>query len=91
MFNKNKNKNNNNIFSFLIYNLTHHRIFTSKILTDDSKLLQESNLTVKKPHRAPHHVIQEITSEGLAQDPYMVARGGVKPDRDEIWLISLVG
>jgi len=29
------------IFSFIIYNLTHRRNFTSKVWVDDSKLLQE--------------------------------------------------
>ena len=33
------------IFSLLIYNLTHRRMFTSVVWTDDSKLLQDSNLT----------------------------------------------
>jgi len=27
---------------------------------DDSKLLQESNLTARQPSRAPHHVIQAL-------------------------------
>jgi len=31
----------------LIYNLTHHRMFTSKVWTDDSRLLQESNLAAR--------------------------------------------
>jgi len=44
----------------------------------DSKLLQESNLTARQPRRAPHHVIQATTSEGLAQGPYVVARVGFK-------------
>ena len=30
-------------------------------------------------HRAPHLVIQAITSEGLAQGPYVATRGGVEP------------
>jgi len=42
----------------LTYNLTHHRIFTSKIWTNGSRLLQESNLIARQPCRAPHHVIQ---------------------------------
>ena len=46
---------------------------------DDSKLLQESNLAARQLGRAPHHVIQAIASEGLAQGPYVEARGGVKP------------
>jgi len=43
------------------------------------KLLQESDLTARQPHRAPHHVIQATTSEGLAQGPYVAARVGFKP------------
>src|SRR6218665_3640100 len=39
---------------------------------DDSRLLQEFNLTA----RQPHHVIQAITSDGLAQGPYVMARVG---------------
>jgi len=27
----------------------------------------------------PHHVIQAITSEGIAQGPYVAAKGGVEP------------
>jgi len=46
---------------------------------DDSKLLQESNLAARRPHREPHHVLQAITSEGLAQGPYVPVRGGVEP------------
>src|SRR6218665_292413 len=40
--------------------------------------LQESNLSESQPHLAPHHVIQAITSEGLAQGPYVADRGGVE-------------
>ena len=54
-------------------------MFTSEVWTDDSKLLQESNLASRPSHRAPHHVIQAITSEGLAQGPYVAARGGIEP------------
>ena len=50
-------------------------MFTSKVWTNDSKLLQESNLTARQPRREPHHVIQATTSEGLAQGPYVVASG----------------
>ena len=46
---------------------------------DDSRLLQESNLTAKQPHRAPHHVIQATTIEGLAQVPYVAARVVFEP------------
>jgi len=42
-------------------------------------LLEESYLTARQPRRAPHHVIQAITSEGLARGPYVEARGGVGP------------
>ena len=37
-------------------------------------LLQASNLATRQPRRAPHHVIQAIMSEELAQGPYVVAR-----------------
>ena len=40
------------LFSFLIYNLTHRRMFTSKVWTDDSRLLQQSNLAARQPRRA---------------------------------------
>jgi len=49
-------------------------MFTSKLWTDDSKLLQESNLTARQSRRAPHHAIQVTTSEELAQGPYVAAR-----------------
>ena len=32
-----------------------------------------------QPLRAPHHVIQATTSEGLAHGPYVVARVGFEP------------
>ena len=54
-------------------------MFTSKIWTDDSRLLQESNLTSRQPRSAPHHVIEAITSEGFAQGPYVAARAGFEP------------
>ena len=44
---------------------------------DDSKLLQESNLAARC--QSATSVIQVITSEELAQGPYVAARGGVKP------------
>ena len=53
-------------------------MFTSKVWTDDSRLLQESNLATRQPHGATS-VIQAITGEGLAQGPYVAARGGVDP------------
>jgi len=39
------------------------------VRTDDSRLLQDSNLADRQPCRTPHHVIQSTTSEGLAQGP----------------------
>src|SRR6218665_3368302 len=44
----------------------------------DSRLLQESNLAARQPQGATS-VIQAITGEGLAQGPYVAARGGVEP------------
>jgi len=44
--------------SIFLYNLTHRRMFASKVWTDDSKPLQESNLAARQPRRAPHLVIQ---------------------------------
>ena len=54
-------------------------MFTSKVRTVDRKLLQEPNLNVRQPGRAPHHVIQATTSEGLAQGPYVAARVRFEP------------
>src|SRR6218665_931905 len=68
------------IFLRLIYNLTRSRMFTSKVCTDDSRLLQESNLTAWQPCRTPRHVMQATTSGGLAQGPYVAARVGFKPE-----------
>src|SRR6218665_843474 len=45
---------------------------------NDSSLLQESNLAARQPQGATS-VIQAIAGEGLAQGPYVAARGGVKP------------
>jgi len=53
-------------------------MFTSKVRTDDSRLLQESNLAARQPRRAPHHVIQGTASEELAQGP-SVAASGLEP------------
>ena len=39
----------------------------------------ESNLTARHPHRAPHHVIQSITREGLAHGSLEAARNVVEP------------
>jgi len=54
-------------------------MFTSKVRTDDSKLLQELNLTARQPRREPHHAIQATVSGGLAQGPYVAARMGFEP------------
>jgi len=62
-----------------MYNLTYRRMFASKVWTNDSKLLQKSNLTARQPHVVPHHVIQATTSEGLAQGHDVVAIVGFKP------------
>src|SRR6218665_3491582 len=40
--------------------------------------LQESNLAARQPQGATS-VIQATTGEGLAQGPYVAARGGVEP------------
>src|SRR6218665_2503756 len=40
--------------------------------------LQESNLAARQPQDATS-VIQATTGEGLAQGPYVAARGGVEP------------
>src|SRR6218665_2269929 len=32
-----------------------------------------TNLTARQPRRAPHHVIQATTGEGLSQGPYVAA------------------
>src|SRR6218665_300689 len=53
-------------------------MFTSKVLTDDIRLLQESNLAARQRQGATS-VIQAITGEGLAQGPYVAARGGSEP------------
>jgi len=52
-------------------------MFTSKLWTDDSRLLQESNLATRQPQGATS-VIQAISGEGLAQGTYVAARGGVE-------------
>ena len=58
--------------------MTHRRMFSNKVWTDDSRLLQESNLAAWQPQGA-NSVLQAITGEGLAQGPYVAARGGVEP------------
>src|SRR6218665_1740590 len=45
---------------------------------DDSRSLQGSNLAARQPQGATS-VIQAITGEGLAQGPYLAARGRVEP------------
>ena len=57
--------------------MTRRTVFASKVWTDDSRLLQESNLAARQPQVATS-VIQTITGEGLAQGPYVAARGGVE-------------
>ena len=47
------------IFSFNIQSM-----FTSKVWTDDNRLLQESSLTERQPCRAPHQVIRGGDLEG---------------------------
>ena len=42
-------------------------------------LLHESNLAAWQPRRAPHQAIEEITSKGLAKDPYRANRVGREP------------
>ena len=42
------------------------------------RLLQESNLAARQPPGTTS-VLQAIMGEGLAQGPYVVARGGVEP------------
>jgi len=53
-------------------------MFTSKVRTDDSRLLQELNLTARQPRKTLLHIIRATTSEGLAQGPYVAARVGFK-------------
>src|SRR6218665_2847850 len=50
-------------------------MFTCKVWTDDSRLLQESNLAARQQQGATS-VIQAITGEGLAQGPCI--RGGYR-------------
>ena len=64
----------NNFCVFDISN-SHRRSMTYwHVWTDDSKLLQELNLTARQPCRAPHYVIQATVSEGLAQGLYVAWR-----------------
>jgi len=51
---------------------------------DDSRLLQELNLTAKQARRVPYHIILATTSEGLAQGPYMAARMGF--EHANLWM-----
>jgi len=46
--------------------MTYLKMFTGKVWTDDYILFQESNIHAWQPRRAPHHVIQATTSDGLA-------------------------
>jgi len=52
-------------------------MFTSKVLSI-SRLLQELNSASRQP-KGTTSVIQAITSEGLAQGPYVATRVGVEP------------
>ena len=54
-------------------------MFTIKVWTYDSRLLKESNVTVRQPRRAPHHVIQATTSERLSHGPYVAIRAKFEP------------
>jgi len=60
---------------FLIFQLSQ----TQYELHSMSKLLQESSLTVRQPHKAPHHAIQATACEVLVQGPYVAARVGIEP------------
>ena len=44
-----------------IYNLTQHRMSRSKVRTDDSRLLQESNLAVRQPQGAISQSRRHVT------------------------------
>ena len=67
-----------------MYNLTYRRMFTSKVWTDDNRLLQESNLIARQPRRAPHNLIQATTSEELAQGPDLATRVEFEPATSRI-------
>ena len=54
-------------------------MLTGNVWTDDSRLLQKSNLAARQLHSAPHHIIQATTSERLAQGSYVAARVEVEP------------
>ena len=54
-------------------------MFISKVLTDDSRLLQKSNLTARQARRALYHIVQATMSEGLPQGPYVAAKVGFEP------------
>jgi len=54
-------------------------MFTSKVFTDNSRLLRELNLTARQPRRVPFIVIQSTTSEVLAQGPYVMASVEFEP------------
>ena len=47
------------------------------VWTNDSRLLQELNLTARQPRRAPYYVIQATSSEGLTQGPLHGGLSGV--------------
>ena len=54
-------------------------LITDIVRTDDSKLLQESNLTARQPRREPHHVMQATPNEELARGSYVAVREGFEP------------
>lgn len=70
-----RSSNNNNFLVIYSAALTpfDQQPLTAIVRTDDSTLLQESNLTVRQPGRAPHHVIKATASEVLAQGPFVAA------------------
>jgi len=55
-----------------MYNVTHRRMFTSKVWTGDRR---RRILAARQSRRAPHHVIKATTSEGLAIGLYVAACG----------------
>jgi len=51
--------------------MTYRILLRSKVGTDDSKLLRESNLTRRQPRRAPRHVTsyRQLLVKDLAKVP----------------------
>jgi len=52
-----------------MYSLTHRRMFTSKVYTDDSMLLPESNLAARQPSRASHPSYRQLRVNYLPKVP----------------------